>query len=128
MNQILYAVFIYGAIVLLFLLGIGLHVTQEIDKLRIKYPDKRPREIMRVFFEEEWNVLIRSALIMILYIVALVLVRNDSRESVRAIGHHWGIWPLALILGYAGQRILYAWLGTSVERLARESERLNKSN
>lgn len=115
--EILLEVFTIFLIIVLQVLGIGLHVMQKIVKLGNDYPDKSRQEIKDAFFKEDWDTLSISAIILVLNVVAHIIVVVYAPEIAAA--KYWNIpfnlWSffIALVLGYAGQRIIYKLLGTA---------------
>lgn len=107
----------YLLIVVLQLLGIGFHVMQKIISLGDKFPDKNRSQILSGFLYEDWDSLCVSGLIIFLNMVTHYIVENYA-PAVREVNHyHLYSFGMALILGYAGQRIIYKYLGSAEEFL-----------
>lgn len=104
------------------LLGIGFHIMQKIRKLRTLYPTFGLKDMFKVFFGQEWDSLIVSGLVVAVYqLVFIVLYLTDAKTP------QW--WPLAsyglaFVLGYAGQRLAYKYLGTAEQFLSDNADRL----
>lgn len=102
----------YLLIILLQLIGIGLHVTQVIIKLGNDNRDKARNEILRIFWNEDWDTLLASALILILNLAAHYIVGEYAPKKIIDYEYYMLIsFGLALLFGYAGQRIVYSALG-----------------
>ena len=106
----------YLLIFILQLLGIGFHVMQKVISIGDKHPDKNRSQIFSAFLYEDWDTLMVSALIISLHLVSHYIVENYT--TIREINnYHLYSFGLALLLGYAGQRIIYKYLGSAEEFL-----------
>lgn len=112
----------YALIFIFFFIGAGFHIMQKIGALREKFPTLTPRTVWQTFFGEEWNVLIVSVLCLVLIeVLHFVVVYKEVQLSPFA-SKWWFLYALALTIGYAGQRIVYKYLGSAEAALTRKAE------
>lgn len=95
------------------LLGIGFNVIQKIIALGETYPQLSQREVVSSFFKSDWDTLILSGLILALDLCAHFVFNYYQLPLI-----HWEYYVLvsfgvALVLGYAGQRMIYKYLGSA---------------
>jgi hypothetical protein len=107
----------YILIIILQLIGVGFHVMQKIGTLGDKFPEKNPSEVWGIFFQEDWNTLIVSLLVLSLNITAHYIVTIYSTVQVTVPYYDLYSFGAALVLGYAGQRVIYKYLGTAEKLL-----------
>jgi hypothetical protein len=103
------------------ILGILFHVSQKVIQLDKANPEKKIPEIYSLFFDNEWASLIVSLLVLVTNIVAHIITvvyfpgYSDVSVTVPYIDLTVpavvGFYLLALVCGYAGQRIAYNYLG-----------------
>lgn len=112
----------YIIIIILQIIGVGFHVGQKIVGLGDKFPEKTKREIFAVFWKEDWDTLGVSVFVLMLNLVAhfvtcryLPVVADWEYFEVSS-------FAVALILGYAGQRKIYKWLGSAEQFLDKKIE------
>jgi hypothetical protein len=111
----------------LLVIGVLFHIMQKIKALRAAFPKIRFKEIWGTFFSEEWDSLIVSLLVLFCYELALFIC-NYNEVKLPYWLDYWGMYALALVLGYAGQRLAYKYLGTAEEVLEKNADQLiNKS-
>jgi len=105
----------YVIILILQLLGIAFHVMQKVISIGDKYDDKTPASVFRVFISEDWDTLIVSALVVILNIVAHYILINYAPPLAFVAWEYFMLssFGAALFLGYAGQRVIYKYFGTT---------------
>lgn len=115
----------YTLVIALFLLGVGFHVSQIIDKLRKKFPQFGIGEVLDTYFKEEWNTLIRSFLVMCTYLLFLFILQKAEVKMPFWWEKYLVVYGLALLLGYAGQRLIYKYLGTAENKLADTADKIN---
>lgn len=116
---------IYILTILLFILGVGYHVTKVIDRLRKKYPALNAQQVMQTYFNEDWNTLVRSFLVLCTYEIFLFIVRSAPVNMPIWWQKYLVDYALAIVLGYAGQRLIYKYLGTAEKTLEGQAEKLN---
>lgn len=116
---------IYFLVQVLYLLGVGHHIMQVVTKLRKRFPVFGFRQIFATFFNEEWDSLIRSALVSITYQLFLVIIHMAEVQMPFWWEKYLAVYGIALFLGYSGQRIFYKFLGTTEKILEQKVDQLN---
>lgn len=111
----------YFLICALQILGIGFHVMQKIVELGNKYPDKDRREIKEIFKKEDWDTTAISGLVLILHLIVHFIADIYAVELRDSIPYFilWS-FAFALVLGYAGQRLIYKAFGTAEKVLGKK--------
>lgn len=101
----------YLIIFILQILGIGLHVAQKVLEIDARDPDDTLAHVCMVFIKENRVSLFISALVLVLNLVAHYIIGTYSNWPEQ-VGHY-ELWSFcfALVLGYAGQRLVYKLLG-----------------
>ena len=117
---------IYILTVALFMLGVGYHVTRQIDILKKKYPECKPGDVLDTFIREDWNTLIRSFLVLCTFEIFIFLKETKAVQMAAWWDRYLVDYALALVLGYAGQRLIYKYLGTAENKLGENAEKINK--
>lgn len=113
----------YVLVLIIFCLGVGFHIMQKIITLRVKFHEFGFSQIFGTFFKEEWDSLMVSALVLSALELAL-FITDVTHKILPSWVTNWGMWVLPLVLGYAGQRIAYKWLGTAAEELEKKAEEI----
>lgn len=108
---------IYILTIVLFVLGVGYHIMQTVDKLKNKHKEFSFKQIFSVYFNEEWNVLIRSGLVLATYELFLFIISMAEVVMPEWWEKYLVVYGLAVVLGYAGQRLIYKYLGTAEKTL-----------
>lgn len=110
----------YALIVLEFILifilqfiGIRLHVLQKLTALGDKYPDKTKEDIKAIFDKEDWDTLQVSYTVLALTLVAHLIILVYAPWLRENTWYHLGSFALSLVIGYAGQRMIYKYLGSA---------------
>jgi hypothetical protein len=116
----------YILISLFQIFGVLFHAGQKINDLDKRYPEKSKKQIIGVFWDEDWNTLFFSAVVLA-FTLAVHLSINIYAPSVLLLswlGIPFMIWALGFstLLGYAGQRIIYKFLGTAENALNKKIE------
>lgn len=113
---------VYFLILFFQFLGISFHVMQKIVSLGDKFPAKKVGEIFSVFWMEDWDTLTISGLIVLLDL-GIHFVIFDFLELPMPPEWYYRVGPfaLALVLGYAGQRLIYKWFGTAEQFFDRQA-------
>lgn len=114
---------IYLLTISCFLLGVGYHVMQCIMKLRAKFPELGFKTVFATFFQQEWDSLLRSALVLFTFIIYLFITIGAEIKFPHWY-YKWGIYGIALLAGYAGQRLAYSYLSTAESILEKKAEKL----
>jgi hypothetical protein len=117
---------IYLFTTILFLLGVGYHVMQKIMELRAKFPELGFKVIFGTFFKQEWDSLLRSFLVYCTLELSLVIISMAQAKMPPWWDKYFAPYILALVLGYAGQRLAYKYLSTAEGVLAEKSDELKK--
>lgn len=109
-----YIILEFILIVVLQAIGIGLHVMQKIIGLDNKFPEMTRQEIIDTFFENDIFTLYVSALVLCLNLVVHLIVHVYSPSLIESIPYYL-LWSfgVAFVLGYAGQRLVYKFLGAA---------------
>jgi hypothetical protein len=107
-----------------FFLGCGFHVMGKVSALKKAFPSLLPNTIWGTFWKEEWNVLIGSVLVWVSVELSVFII-NYNRIPIPD-WLQWGIYPISLVLGYAGQRLIYKYLGTAESILEQKADQLTK--
>jgi len=105
----------YALIFILQLLGIGFHVGEKVLELDKLSPDDSLGDVLKLFWKSDKITLFISGLIIGLNEVGHYIVHVYAPKSVT----EWQyfdlvMFALALVLGYAGQRLVYGALGKAV--------------
>lgn len=125
----------YFLIVVLQLLGIGFHVMQKVMKIGDTNPGLGKGDIFRIFFNEDWDSLIVSGLVLfsdLTFHLAFNHYNPDMMNSSFAfpwlggftISYRAVSFIIAFVLGYAGQRIAYKYLGTAEKILDKKADKI----
>lgn len=114
----------YTIIIILQLLGIGFHVMQKISALGDKFPEKTVPEIRGIFWKEDWDTLVGSALVLALNLVVHYIIEEYTDLAETVAYYILYAFGAAFILGYAGQRMIYKWLGSAEKKLTEKGDNL----
>lgn len=108
-------------------IGILFHIGQKIIALDKQYPEKSLLEIRKLFFDNEWASLFVSGVIILahLFIHGVISFYLPGAEEnvieipLTNIVVPWGLAGvlLAIVFGYAGQRLAYKYLGKAEQYL-----------
>lgn len=111
----------YLLIIVLQLLGIGFHVMQKIVSLGDTCKECTRKDVISAFFKEDWDTLVVSILVLVSNLVIHYIV-DTYAHSLRDSTQYYILYAfgLAFVLGYAGQRLVYKWLGSAEKRLTNE--------
>jgi len=115
---------VYLLIIVLQLIGIGLHVMQKITAMDDANPDKARNEIISLFFRKDWDSLAVSMLVLAFNLVAhyIIVVYAPTIAAIQYFELY--SFALAFVLGYAGQRLIYKYLGKAEKILDEKSEKM----
>jgi len=94
-------------------LGIGFHVGQKIVSLGNLHPEKSWREIIKAFFGEDWDTLCISGLVLVLNEMIHVIINGYASYITSFPNFYLYSFGTALLLGYAGQRLVYKFFGSA---------------
>jgi hypothetical protein len=117
----------YLLITVLQIVGGWLHAAQKVAIIKKNQPSKKFNEVLSLFWQEDWNTFCFSMPpILILNLVGHFAMVEYGPESITS--HPWyiiGSLALAVVLGYAGQRIVYKYLGTAENVLDKQAAKLS---
>jgi hypothetical protein len=117
----------YGLIFFLQVLGVSLHIVQKITELGKLYPELKPNQIVNTFWNSDWDTLLGSGVVLLLNLTVQFIIENYATKIYNMEYFHLISFGIALILGYAGQRLIYKWLGTAADSLDKKvTDNLNK--
>lgn len=115
----------YALIILLQAIGICLHVGPKIVELDKKFPDDSFLDVVKQFWNSDKFTLFLSGVIIVLNLTAhyIIAVYTTLPQDVK----YYALWSfgIALILGYAGQRIVYTYLGKAEQALIKKAEKID---
>jgi hypothetical protein len=102
------------------LLGVFFHVMIKVAGYKKQFPTLSFKLIWGTFFKEEWDSLIRSVGILCLVELSIFIINYQNITIPEWL--QWGIYPISLLMGYQGQRILYKYLNTASDALEKKAE------
>lgn len=122
----------YLIIFVLQLLGIGFHVVQKVNVLDKQHPEQTAKQIYAMFFENEWSSLSISVLVLVANLLSHGIIDHyfpAVRETTIKIPltelelpYLAASFIVALVLGYAGQRLAYKYLGKAEQYLSKKAD------
>jgi hypothetical protein len=115
----------YIFISLLMGLGVWFHIMQRVSSVRKRYAKLKFKDVWATFLDEEWDSLFVSALVCFSCVLALKIIRYNEVVMPDWF-ENWGMYVLVLVLGYAGQRLAYKYLGTAEKVLAEKANTMYK--
>lgn len=117
----------YFIVFFLQLLGILFHVAQKVNALDKQYPEKTIKQIYGQFFENDWSSLSVSVLVLVTDLVTHGILNTyfpgvmNTMVNVPMTEIQVPLIVLsfigAFVLGYAGQRLAYKYLGKAEQYL-----------
>jgi len=103
----------YVLVFALEIIGISLHVMQKVAAFDKAFPEKTVNQIFKTFWQEDWNTVIISIIILCLNLIVHFVI-NEYAPALTLIPYYLlYAFGGALLLGYAGQRLVYKYLGTA---------------
>lgn len=100
------------------LFGIGFHIMQKIMVIDKENPGITRKEIFNIFFKEDWDTLIISAMILFMHLVVHYVIDSYTPQFRAKINYYsLYVFGSAFMLGYLGQRWVYKWLGSAEEKI-----------
>ncbi len=102
------------------LLGVLFHIMVKIMGYKKQFPTLTFNSIWGTFFKEEWDSLMVSALVWGVVELAIFIINYQQIDIPTWL--QWGIFPIALLMGYQGQRIAYKFLNTASDALEKKAE------
>lgn len=103
----------YFLIIILQLLGVGFHVVQQVSDIDNRHPEVNRSEVFAIFFKNDWDTLMGSALVLALHVVTHYIIENYAPEVRSMKNYILYSFGLALVMGYGGQKIVYKYLGSA---------------
>lgn len=98
-------------IALAYLLGVAYDAMSKVARVRKKHPSLSFKETWGTFFMEEWNTMVVSMLGWVTVQFAWYVIHLNKVKLPEWIDQ-WGVYLIAVLLGYALQRLIYKFLGT----------------
>ena len=111
---------IYFLTIIAFLLGVLFHVMVKVMGYKRQFSNLTFKTIWGTFFKEEWDSLMVSAIVLGVVQLSIFIINYYSIAIPDWL--QWGIHPIALLMGYQGQRIAYKFLNTASDALERKAE------
>src|SRR6187402_1148876 len=111
---------IYFLTILSLFIGVMFHVMVKIMGYKKQFPTLGFVTIWKTFFKEEWDSLIVSGLVISVVELAIFIINYQQIDIPAWL--QWGIFPIALLMGYQGQRIAYKFLNTASDALEKKAE------
>lgn len=106
----------FAVIILLQCIGIGLHVMQKIITINKNTPELTRSEVIASFWEADAFTLVVSFLVLMLHVVAHIVFHAFFPDILEwhPLRIPFLVWAFigALLMGYAGQRLIYKFLGS----------------
>ena len=112
----------YLLVIILQLLGIGFHVGQKILAIDARYPDDSLSDVFKIFMKEDKITLFISGLVLILNVVGIYITEYYTDFEEKFEYFHLTSFGVALVMGYAGQRLIYKYLGKAEEVLNKKAD------
>lgn len=132
MTHVLLIIAEYLFLIFFQILGIGFHVAQKIFTLDKESPEKSMKEIRDLFFENEWSSLLISGLVLLFdfsfHVVVHIWYPSFRENNITVpflditLPYVITSFIIALVLGYAGQRLAYKYLGKAEQYLSKKVE------
>lgn len=106
----------YFWIFILQLIGIGFHVGQKIYELDKLSPDDSLEDVFNIFWKSDRVTVFISVVILAFNLSVHSIMHDYGPKSILDYEYYHLIsFAIALVLGYAGQRIVYGALGKAVD-------------
>jgi len=115
----------YLIVFILQALGISLSATQKMLELDRKFPDDKLSDVINLFLREDRITLIISGIILVFNLVAHYII--DHYTELPLAVEYYPLWAFSIsfVLGYAGQRIVYKYLGKAENLLMKKADKLD---
>lgn len=115
---------IYALTNISFILGVLFHIMIKVTGYKKTFPALTITTIWGVFFKEEWDSLIVSGLVLGATQLSIFIINYNSIPIPNWL--NWGIYPIAIIMGYQGQRLAYKFLNTATDILEKKADDITK--
>lgn len=109
-------------IFILQILGISLHVLQKCVELDKKFHDDSLGEVFKTFWQNDRITLLISLVVLTLNEVTHFITARYSTFAETMENYYLWSFVVAFVLGYAGQRVIYRYLGKAEEFLNKKVE------
>jgi len=115
----------YALIILLQAIGICLHVGPKIKELDKKFPDDTLGEVITEFWKADKITIFLSIVIIVLNLTVHFII--DEYTTLPEDVKYYPLWAfaIAILLGYAGQRLVYTYLGKAEQALIKKAEKID---
>ena len=113
----------YLLVLVISIIGVLYDVMGKIRGLRRKFPQFHKGEIVNTFFAEEWDSLIISGLVLATLEITLYIIRYNDVVLAEWV-EQWGIYVIAGVVSYSGQRLAYKVLGTAEKVLSDKVDKM----
>lgn len=112
----------YLLIIALQFIGIGLHVAQKVMELDKKFEDDSFGDVLNAFWKQDKFTLLVSLLVLALNLLTHFILAAYSDIPASLDNYLLYSFGISLVLGYAGQRLIYKGLGKAEEALTKRVE------
>lgn len=101
--------------------GIGLHIMQKIITLGANHEDHSWKQVFGAFFKEDWDTLTVSGIVLCVNLLVQFVINNYAMDIIyQNPNFHLWMFGAAFVIGYAGQRLVYKYLGSAEKFLDRK--------
>ena len=112
----------YVLIIILQAIGISLNVLQKVMELDKNYPDDSLSDVFETFWKKDRVTVFISLVVVVLNVVGHYIAENYTKAHESIEYYDLYTFGIALVLGYAGQWLIYKWLGKAAEALDKKVE------
>lgn len=117
----------YLIITALQLLGVCFHIGQKIMQLDSTHPDDSLQDVWNAFWKADRITVFISALILLLNLIVQFIINNYAMDILyQNKNFHLYMFGAALVLGYAGQNLIYKFMGTAERFLGKKIDSIDK--
>lgn len=104
----------YLIIIAFQLCGISLHIMQKVITLGSNYEDHSWKQVFGAFFKEDWDTLLVSGIVLCVNLLVQFVINNYAMDIIyQNPNFHLYMFGAAFVIGYAGQRLVYKYLGSA---------------
>ena len=117
-------IMVYALILACLILGIGFHVGQKVFELDKLYTDDKLKDVFVLLWKTDKVTILISIFLIIPFVLLVYLITHVYWLDTLLPGERTGFFTkyfdliffaASFVLGYAGQRLLYALLGKAVD-------------
>jgi ABC-type spermidine/putrescine transport system permease subunit I len=117
----------YFLLIALQLLGVGFHVMQKVISLSNAHPDNEIKDVFVAFWKADWDTVFVSGLVLLFTIIVHYIVAKYAQGITSKFDNYLLFsFALSLTMGYAGQKLIYKYLGTAEKYLDKKADDLDK--